>query len=182
MSGVALATDIHVATSPEEIHAARDLVFAVNRRDLGYGYDPVWHRDLDLAYETYVTTPRQLMLVAVEGADVIACGGLRVGVPQSPPALRERYPDPSRVCQVVRVATHWQARRRGLARRIVERLVDHARQDPATDHVYLHTNARHPGAVEFWQAMGGEVVLDERGSSGDPRLATVHLQIPLRGA
>lgn len=48
--------------------------------------------------------------------------------------------------------------------------------------LYLHTNARYPGAVDFWTALGGRVVLDERDTSGDPRLSTVHLEIPLRRA
>ena len=104
MALLAPALDLHRVVTAEEAHQARLLVHEVNRRDLGYGYVPSWHRDLDLVYDTYVTAPRHALFVATADGQVVATAGLRLGGPTAPEEMRRRYPDQERVGQIVRVA------------------------------------------------------------------------------
>ncbi|RJK97610.1 GNAT family N-acetyltransferase [Vallicoccus soli] len=163
---------------PSDLAAVRALVLDVTLRDLGYGYEPAWHRDLDRAAQTYLA-PGRTLLVAVDGdGRVVATAGVRPGGPTAPAAMVERYARAGRVAQLVRVATDPAHRRRGLARALAEG----CRAFAATagyDVLCLHTNARTPAALPFWRSLGAVVVLDERGREADPRLATVHLELPL---
>jgi GNAT superfamily N-acetyltransferase len=184
---------VHRAVTTTDLAAARDVVLAVAERDLGYGYTPRWHWDLDRMLETYVDNDRQAMFVArtAPGADgargpVVATAAIRIGGPLSPPHaawLAARYADRARVAQLHRVATLPGHRRRGLARRLVTAAVDFTRRDGRYRTLCLHTNARVPGAEAFWRSMPVVEVHDARGdgTEQDPRFETVHFEVPLRG-
>ncbi|GLI03608.1 GNAT family N-acetyltransferase [Phytohabitans aurantiacus] len=175
---------IRRATSGADLRGARELVLDVAERDLGYGYTPRWHWDLDRMVETYVDNGRQAMFVAATPSDVVATAAVRIGGPQSPPHaawLADRYADRARVAQLLRVATHPEHRRHGLARRLVAACLDFARQDGGYRTIYLHTNARVPGAEAFWRSLPVVEVHDARGDADerDPRFETIHFELPL---
>jgi SAM-dependent methyltransferase/GNAT superfamily N-acetyltransferase len=182
------------ATTAAELAAARAVVLRVAEADLGYGYIPGWHWDLDRMRETYVDNDRQAMFVAVAEPDpadgpaasgtVVATAAIRVGGPDSPPhppGVAARYADRDRVAQLLRVATLPGHRRRGLARRLVEAATDFVRRDGRYRTICLHTNARVPGAEAFWRSLPTVEVHDARGDAAesDPRFATVHFELPL---
>lgn len=182
---------IRRAMSARDLEAARGVVLTVAEQDLGYGYTPRWHWDLDRMLETYVDNDRQAMFVAAlpageDGADgpVVATAAIRIGGPASPPHaawLADRYADRARVAQLQRVATLPGHRRHGLARRLVAAAVDFTRRDGRYRTVYLHTNARVPGAEAFWRSMPVVEVHDARGdeTEADPRFETIHFELPL---
>lgn len=181
---------IRRATTAGDLRAARDLVLEVAERDLGYGYTPSWHWDLDRMVETYVDNDRQAMFVAAGPSDqdaagaVVATAAVRIGGPQSPPHagwLAARYADRARVAQLLRVATRPEHRRHGLARRLVAAGLDFARRDGGYRTIYLHTNARVPGAEAFWRSLPVVEVYDARGdaSERDARFQTIHFELPL---
>ncbi|MEJ3750076.1 GNAT family N-acetyltransferase [Actinomycetes bacterium KLBMP 9797] len=201
---------IRRAVTPADLRGARELVLDVANRDFGYGYLPQWHWDLDRMLETYVDNDRQAMFVAIATADpavvapvdpavvapvdpavvapadpaVVATAAIRIGGPQSPPHagwLADRYADRAGVAQLMRVATRADHRRHGLARRLVATCLDFARRDGRYRTVYLHTNARVPGAEAFWRSLPVVEVYDARGDATevDQRFETIHFELPL---
>jgi GNAT superfamily N-acetyltransferase len=198
---------IRRAVTGDELAAARDVVLRVAERDLGYGYTPRWHWDLDRMLETYVDNDRQAMFIATlesastsesgttpasattpasgaTSASIVATAAIRVGGPLSPPHapwLAARYADRAAVAQLLRVATLPDHRRHGLARRLVAASLDFVRRDGRYRTVYLHTNARVPGAEAFWRSLPAVEVHDARGDATeqDPRFETIHFELPL---
>lgn len=174
---------IRRAITGDDLDGARALVLEVAERDLGYGYTPQWHWDLDRMRDTYVDDARQAMFVAVDDGAVVATAAIRAGGPLSPPHpawLADRYADRERVAQILRVATGPEHRRLGLARRLVTACVDFARADGGYRVVCLHTNAKVPGAEAFWRSMPVVEIHDARGDEGDARFETIHFEIPMR--
>lgn len=173
------------AVTPQQLAAAREVVLGVAERDIGYGYTPQWHWDLDQMVETYVDNPRQAMFVAVTPAgQVVATAAVRTGGPQSPPHpkwLADRYADRARVAQLLRVATLAGHRRHGLARRLVAACQEFVRFDGGYRVLYLHTNAKVPQAEPFWRSLPVVEVYDARGREhdSDPRFQTIHFELPL---
>jgi GNAT superfamily N-acetyltransferase len=177
--------EIRRAETVKELDGARTVVLHAAETDLGYGYQPRWHWDLDRPVETYVDNPRQAMFVALDlTGTVVATAAIRIGGPVSPPHaawLADRYADRARVAQLQRVATLPGHRRHGLAHRLVAAAVDFTRRDGRYRTVYLHTNARVPGAEAFWRSMPVVEVHDARGdeTEQDPRFETIHFELPL---
>jgi GNAT superfamily N-acetyltransferase len=178
---------IRRAVTGDDLASARDVVLRVAERDLGYGYTPRWHWDLDRMLETYVDNDRQAMFVAAVPSGVVATAAIRIGGPLSPPHapwLAARYADRAAAAQLLRVATLPDHRRRGLARRLVAASLDFVRRDGRYRTVYLHTNARVPGAEAFWRSLPVVEVHDARGDATeqDPRFETIHFELPLDAA
>jgi GNAT superfamily N-acetyltransferase len=177
---------IRRAVRREDLAGARAVVLFTADRDLGYGYRPEWHWDLDRMIETYVDNPRQAMFVATEttGA-VVATAAIRVGGPNVPPhpeELGRRYADRQAVAQLLRVATLPEHRRARLARRLVAACQEFVRADGGFRVIYLHTNTRVPAAEPFWRSLPVVEIRDDRDQEHDPRFATVHFELPLDAA
>ncbi|MGY1937609.1 GNAT family N-acetyltransferase [Nocardia gipuzkoensis] len=85
------------------------------------------------------------------------------------------FPDQG-TAQLFRVYVRPEHHRRGLATRLVRAAVDYVSETPEFDRLYLHTDARTPGALDFWLTFG-EIVHDAR--LPGPGFQTVHLEIPL---
>ncbi|CAM5676581.1 GNAT family N-acetyltransferase [Streptomyces hirsutus] len=68
-------------------------------------------------------------------------------------------------------------RRRGLARRLVDELLDFAAADGGYGSVYLHTDPSVPGAEAFWRSLA-KVVHDEREDAGGGN-GVVHFELPM---
>lgn len=174
---------IRRATTQKDLDGARTVVLHAAEADLGYGYQPQWHWDLDRPVETYVDNPRQAMFVAVDLAGiVVSTAAVRVGgpnVPPHPPELGHRYADRQAVAQLLRVATLPEHRRHGLARRLVAACQGFVRADGGFRVIYLHTNTRVPAAEPFWRSLPVVEIRDDRGEERDPRFATVHFELPL---
>ncbi|MBL1079471.1 GNAT family N-acetyltransferase [Nocardia sp. 2] len=148
-------------------------------RVFGYGYLPDLHDDvIDLA-GTYLDHPTQRLWVAEHAGQIVATSAIRARGPRNPPHpawLVDRYPDGT-TAQFFRVYVRPEHQRRGLASRLVRQGIDFVRETPALDRLYLHTDTRTPGALEFWQTFG-EIVHDGRDPANT--FQTVHLEIPLR--
>lgn len=175
------------ATQATHLEGARRVVLDVARRDLGYGYVPEWHWDLDDLEGVYVRNPRQAMFVAMHGEHVVGTCALRMGGPASPPHpawLAERYSDPQQVAQLLRLAVLPEHRRKGLARELVSRVWKFAAADTRTTLLCLHTNAKVPGAEDFWRSLPVREIHDARiegKPEPDPRFETVHFELELPG-
>lgn len=127
-------------------------------RDFGTGYVPGWHDDIiDLA-GFYLTPHRHVLLVAYDEQDgsIVATGALDSRGPREPEWLMERYPS-GETAQLRRVYVRPEHRRRGLARRLTNELLDFARRDGGYRTVYLHAYRHSPGALDLWHALGKEV-------------------------
>ena len=153
--------------TPEDFAAAREHILRVVHDDLGLTYRPEWHWDVDDIQTVYVDHPRQALFVAIDDAsgNVIGTTSIVNVGPKVPPHaawLAERYSGPD-VAQVLRAYIARGHRRRGVART----LVDRARRFAAGAGyrtIYLHTDARVPGAEAFWRAMPTTLVFDGRGN------------------
>ena len=171
------------AVRREDLAGARAVVLFAAEHDLGYGYQPEWHWDLDRMVETYVDNPRQAMFVATDATGaVVATAAIRVGGPNVPPhpeELGRRYADRQAVAQLLRVATLPEHRRARLARRLVAACQEFVRADGGFRVIYLHTNTRVPAAEPFWRSLPVVEIRDDRDEERDPRFATVHFELPL---
>lgn len=161
-----------------DLAGARSVMLDTFYRTFDYGYLPASHDDVvDLA-RSYLDDPDQLLLVAVLDGDVVATTAIRARGPRCPPHpawLVDRYPDAT-TAQLFRVYVRPEHQRRGLATDLVNRAVAFVRDRARYQRLYLHTDTRTAGALEFWQTFGS-IVHDGR-HPGDG-YQTVHLEIPL---
>ncbi|MER6673208.1 GNAT family N-acetyltransferase [Streptomyces sp. NPDC000983] len=160
--------DIRVA-GPDDIGGARAVMLDTVYRDFGSGYVPRWHQDIVDPTAAYLIPDRHTLLVALDqgSGEVVATAALDSRGPAHPPnplAVAERFPS-GRTAQLRRVYVRPEHRRRGLARRLVERLLDFAAADGGYRTVYLHTDPTVPGAEAFWRSLG-KVAHDEREDPG----------------
>jgi ribosomal protein S18 acetylase RimI-like enzyme len=165
----------------EDLDGARVVMLDAVYRDFGTGYVPGWHADIIDPTSFYVAPPRHTLLVAVDERDgtVAATAALDARGPAHPPNprwLAERFPS-GETAQLRRVYVRPEYRRRGLARRLVEGLLDFARADGGYRSVYLHTYPHSPGALGLWRTLG-KVVCDEREDVPGGGSGVVHFEIP----
>ncbi|MFH8659249.1 GNAT family N-acetyltransferase [Streptomyces afghaniensis] len=165
----------------EDLDGARVVMLDAVYRDFGTGYVPRWHADIIDPASFYVAPPRHTLLVAVDERDgtVAATAALDARGPAHPPNprwLAERYPS-GETAQLRRVYVRPEYRRRGLARRLVEGLLEFARADGGYRSVYLHTYPHSPGAMGLWRTLG-KVVCDEREDVPGGGSGAVHFEIP----
>lgn len=151
--------------APEDVEAARALMLCSIVEDFQSEYDPAVHADIDDLEGWYSTPQGPFMLVARddESGQVIATGGIRRGTLKeglSPQHLVERYRD-GRTAQIVRVYVLREERRRGIARTVVQAILDRARAEGHYDRIAFHTFLHSPGAVAFWTSMGATLVEDD---------------------
>ncbi|GLW48584.1 N-acetyltransferase [Streptomyces sp. NBRC 14336] len=167
------------AAGPEDVAGARAVMLDTVYRDFGTGYVPRWHEDIVDPATAYLVPVRHTLLVATRGGEVVATGALDARGPLSPPNpahLAERYPSGT-TAQLRRIYVRPDHRRRGLARRLVHRLLEFAAADGGYRAVYLHTDPAVEGAEAFWRSLG-KVVHDEREGPGGGQ-GIVHFEIPM---
>lgn len=156
-------------------------------RDFGHGYLPRWHADIVDPEAHYLTPEDNTLFVAERDGRVVACAGVRETTPSSPPHPAEvaaRFEE-GRTATLYRVYVRPEHRRHGLASAMVRACLDFAASRERYTGVYLHTDARTPGAVEFWQRHG-ELIFDERTTVNEQRtepsdepFQTVHFELAL---
>jgi len=148
----------------DDVPRAREVMLDTVREDFGDEYDPVVHADIDDMVEWYLAPAGPFMLVAEdETGEIVATAGIRGGALKeglSPPHLVERYRD-GRTGQLVRVYVARSHRRLGIARQLVQAVLDRARREGHYDTIALHTFPHSPGALPFWLSLGSVVVEDD---------------------
>jgi GNAT superfamily N-acetyltransferase len=162
---------------------ARANIVRVLEEDLGTGYLPEMHWDLDDMQGTYVDNPRQALFVAVDEATGRAIGtiAVRTDGPKSPPHpkwLADRYA-PATVAQVFRAYIAREHRRRGVASALVEAARRFIRDEGGYETIYLHTNPSVPGAEPFWRAMPTREIFDSRRDEGAPGTNALHFELEM---
>lgn len=163
---------------PEDLPGARSVMLDTFYTVFGIGYLPEYHQDVIDPEPVYLRHPLNRLWVAECEGSIVATTAIRAQGPRHPPHpqwLCERYPDP-RTAQLFRVYVRPEHQRRGLARRLVALAVEYVGATPEFDDLYLHTDARTPGAVEFWRSCAREIHDAGTTASG---FRTVHFDIPL---
>ncbi|MFS8097518.1 GNAT family N-acetyltransferase [Lentzea alba] len=151
------------AATAEDLGGARAVMLDALYRDFGTGYVPEWHEDVVDLTGHYLTPRRHALLVAVDQQGVIAAtAALDSRGPREPDWLVERYPS-GETAQLRRVYVRPEHRRRGLARAMVNELVEFARADGGYRSIYLHAYRHSPGALDLWRALGKVVWEDDDG-------------------
>ncbi len=165
--------------TPGDLAEARALMIRTFDEDFGYGYNPDFHADVDDLQGVYLDNPRHILFVAVEPTTgrIIGTAGIRSGGLK--PAFNEswlvaRY-DPERTAQIVRVYTLREARGRGVARALVERVTAFAAAEGSYTVIALHTDPRSPGAERFWRSLPTTLIHDDR----DGPSASLHFEMAL---
>jgi ribosomal protein S18 acetylase RimI-like enzyme len=175
---------------PENLPGARSVMLDTVYRDFGHGYLPQWHSDI-IDIESYYLAPEDnALFVAVQDGVVAATAGVRGQTPVSPPhpiEVASRFEE-GRTATLYRVYVRPEHRRQGLAGALVDTCLAFIASRDRYSGVYLHTDARTPGAVEFWSKRG-EILFDERTSPGvraetraatdDEPFQTVHFSLNL---
>lgn len=161
-----------------DLTGARSVMLDTFYRVFDYGYLPAVHDDVIELAGTYLNTLDHLLLVAVVDDEIVATTAVRSQGPRCPPHPRwlvERYPDAT-TAQLFRVYVRPEHRRRGLATAMVTDAVHVVAGNSRFESLYLHTDTRTPGALEFWQTFGAIVHDGRHPGEG---FQTVHLEIPL---
>ncbi|WP_216907572.1 GNAT family N-acetyltransferase [Nocardia noduli] len=162
----------------QDMPAARRIMLDTFYNVLGCGYLPEHHDDVIDPEKTYLQHPDQRLWVAVRDEEVVATTAIQARGPRTPPHpawLAEQFPD-GVTAQLFRVYVDPGHQRRGLATRLVRHAIEFVRQNPNLRRLYLHTDAKSPGALEFWQTFG-TVIHDARTPTSV--FQTVHLEISL---
>ncbi|MFB7086093.1 GNAT family N-acetyltransferase [Streptomyces sp. NPDC056296] len=174
-------TDYTIRTATAaDLDAARAVMLDTVYRDFGTGYVPRWHGDIIDLDGAYVAPERHTLLVAVDAeGEAVATAALDSRGPAHPPNPRhvaEKYPS-GFTAQLRRVYVRPEHRRRGLARRLVDELLEFAAADGGYQAVYLHTDPVVTGAEPFWRSLA-KVVHDEREDAGGGQ-GIVHFDVPM---
>lgn len=169
--------------TPGDFAEARAVIVHVLDEDLKTGYVPQHHWDIDDMQGTYLDNRRHALFVAVDDASgrVIGTLAVRTDGPNSPPHpqwLADRYA-PDTVCQLVRAYIAREARRRGVARALVEAARRFIREEGRYDTIYLHTNPTVPGAEAFWRAMPTREIFDSRRQEGAFGTNALHFELDM---
>ncbi|MGY0496890.1 GNAT family N-acetyltransferase [Nocardia sp. FBN12] len=163
-----------------DLAGARSVMLDTFYQVFGIGYLPEYHQDVIDPETAYLRHPRHRLWVAEHEGVIVGTTAIRAQGPAHPPhpaELADRYPSES-TAQLFRVYVRPEHHRRGLATRLVTTAVEHVRATPGFERLYLHTDARTPGALEFWSTFG-HIVYDARGPHDG--FQTVHLEIALEG-
>ncbi|MFC9968219.1 GNAT family N-acetyltransferase [Nocardia ignorata] len=163
---------------PADLAGARSVMLDTFYQVFGIGYLPEHHHDVIDLDATYLRHPRNRLWVAEHEGAVVGTTAIRAKGPAHPPhpaELARRYPDDT-TAQLFRVYVRPEHHRRGLATRLVTAAIETVQATLEFDRLYLHTDARTPGALEFWLTFG-HIVHDARGPHDG--FQTVHLEIPL---
>jgi len=173
---------------PDDLAQARSVMLDTVYRDFGHGYLPQWHSDIIDLDSFYVAPEDNALFVAVRDGLVVATAGVRGQTPLSPPHPVEvtRHFEEGRTASLYRVYVRPEHRRRGLAGDLVDACLGFIASRDRYTGVYLHTDARTPGAVEFWSKRG-TVLFDERiavnemreDAGTDEQFETVHFRLRL---
>lgn len=174
---------------PEDLAGARSVMLDTVYRDFGHGYLPQWHGDI-IDLESYYLAPEDnALFVAVQDGKVAATAGVRGQTPVSPPhplEVANRFEE-GRTATIYRAYVRPERRRQGLAGALVDACLDFIATRERYTGVYLHTDARTPGAVEFWSHRG-KVLFDERiavntalGEPLEEPFQTVHFELDIPG-
>ncbi|WP_336248703.1 GNAT family N-acetyltransferase [Stomatohabitans albus] len=153
---------------PSDVPALQALIMRGIEEDFGWSYNPDWHWDVDHLATVYTGT--NMLLVAKVGDQVVGCGGIRMGAPLTIDGYVEK--DDPEVAQITRLSVLKEWRRHGIARAIVQELIEWAKAAPSVTHLYLHTHDTHDAAIPFWESTGARVIKDDR--PHDPVWRTVH--------
>ncbi|MDN3240060.1 GNAT family N-acetyltransferase [Glycomyces tritici] len=172
---------------PGDLPGARSVMLDTVYRDFGHGYLPQWHSDIIDLDSYYLAPEDNTLFVAVRDGVVAATAGVRGQTPASPPHPPEvtRRFEEGRTATLYRVYVRPEHRRRGLAGALVDACLEFIAGRERYSGVYLHTDARTPGAVEFWSKRG-TVLFDERVAVNEARpegfdepFQTVHFELDL---
>ncbi|MGV9613569.1 GNAT family N-acetyltransferase [Nocardia xishanensis] len=163
---------------PEDVPGARSVMLDTFYDVFGIGYLPEHHHDVIDPETVYLRHPLNRLWIAEHDGHIVATTAIRAQGPRHPPHpawLAEQFPDPN-TAQLFRVYVRPEHHRRGLATRLVRTAVEYVSTTPEFDRLYLHTDARTPGALDFWLTFG-HIIHDAR--QPQPGFQTVHLEIPL---
>ncbi|THV42816.1 GNAT family N-acetyltransferase [Glycomyces buryatensis] len=170
---------------PDELAQARSVMLDTVYRDFGHGYLPQWHSDIIDLESFYLAPEDNALFVAVREGQVVGTAGVRGQTPVSPPhppEVADRFEE-GRTATLYRVYVRPEHRRQGLAGRLVDACLGFIASRERYTGVYLHTDARTPGAVEFWSRRG-TIIFDERTAQNDARtdalaapFETVHFEL-----
>jgi GNAT superfamily N-acetyltransferase len=164
---------------PGDVDGARSVMLDTVYQEFGHGYLPRFHTDIIDIAACYLAPPDHAMFVAERDGAIVATAGVREQTPTSPPHPAEVAAgfEPGRTASLYRVYVRREHRRRGLAGALVDQCTAFAASRERYTGIYLHTDARVPGAVAFWSRRG-EVLADERDGRAD-EFQTVHFRIKL---
>jgi len=166
----------------DDLPEARALMLRSVVEDFGDEYDPRVHADIDDMIGWYLEPEGPFMLVVADPAtgELLATGGIRGGALKeglSPPNLVERYRD-GHTGQLVRVYVLREHRRRGIARIVVDAVLERVAREGIYATIALHTFRHSPGAIPFWLSMGARIIEDD--TTGISR--AIFLEIPVDDA
>jgi ribosomal protein S18 acetylase RimI-like enzyme len=168
----------------DDLPQCRAIALDIFEHDFGYGYQPQYHFDIDDLQRYYMDPPEHALFVAVDDATgevvgMAAIKHIRADVaPDAPQHLIEQYRKPS-TAELVRVYTHRQHRRRGIARKLVAACTEYAASEPVYSTIFFHTDASYPGAKEFWLSQA-KLLHDNREDPAAGESKTMFFEIPLQ--
>lgn len=141
-----------------EINLVKEFLFDQIKKVYGIGRDPKFHYDIDGIMQYYVEPPRNNFFIAWDGDKIVATGALRA-YDMSYDFFKEVYSKDD-TASIWRLMVDENYRRHGIARNIVAKMEDFARNN-SYDKIYLHTHRYLDAALSFWKSLGYAVTVEE---------------------
>ena len=156
------------------INDVQEFLFKQIKQEFGYGYVPLWHKDIMNMDEYYINPTKNNFFIALnENNEIIATIGVR-GYDKNFDEFKGTY-FLDKTASIWRLFVDKKYRRCGLASKMFSIAEDFANNKHYNE-IYLHTHKTLNGAIEFWTKMGFIITLDEGNE-----LETVHMEKQIRG-
>lgn len=141
-----------------EIEEAKDFLYGQIKKVYGIGPTPEFHYDIEGIREYYILPQNNAFFVAYDGDKIIATAAIRAY--DKDYKLFEGIYTKEDTASIWRLMVDEDYRRHGLARRLVNEMEDFAREKGYA-RIYLHTHRYLEAAMQFWQALGYEITIEE---------------------
>ena len=153
--------------NPRDIPSVQTVMMEIFNSDFKYGFNKKYHWDYDAREfeKAYLDTRGNFMYVATVGGNVVGMGGVRMEGYRSrnlDKAFTDKYYHTAKqpVAKIVRVFVTRQYRNKGVARMIVEKVLDRLRTDLYYKKSRIVLDSEY--APEFWRKMGAVEILKEK--------------------
>jgi GNAT superfamily N-acetyltransferase len=104
--------------------------------------------------QNWVEPPDRTFLVAVDDGVVVGCVGVKKKSRENELDVRKEVTDDTKVAAIYRLSVDASARRKGIARKLMDRAHEWAKEEQGCESMWL--NSANPRGLDFYKAIGYE--------------------------
>lgn len=141
-----------------EISDAQEFLFDQIKKEYGIGPTPEFHYDITGLEEYYIEPERNNFFIACDGDKIVATAAIRA-YDKNYDLFKDVYTEQD-TASIWRLMVDEKYRRMGLARRLVEKMEEFAKDEEYRE-IYLHTHRYLDAALPFWKSLGYQITVEE---------------------